>query len=328
MGEQVGAIVYATSRSNPPPSPMFLGRLAAHAAVAFTNAALGDDLERRSSRLELEVRERTRVISRALTNLGAAQASLVQAERQSALGVLVAGVSHEINNALNFIYGNLPVLARYVETYEELYRRAVDLGAAAAADVEPARAAVGRLLAATDSIGDAARRARAIVDDLRRFARHDEAERKRVDVRDGMTSTLNLLAAEMRGRVEVDRRWDARGEAVLLDCFPAALNHVFLNVLLNAAQAIDDKGKIAIELEQAAGVTVRVVITDDGRGVAASDLPRVFEPFFTTRRRAAGLGLAVSRQIVERHGGTIALQQNPTGQGTQVTITLPTAQGI
>lgn len=302
-----------------------LGRLGARAAVVFTNATLYDALERRSAGLEREVQVRTRKLADAVEQLKAAQARLVQAERQSSLGLLVAGVSHEINNALNFIFGNLPMLAKYAETYDELLRRAAAAGVAPPPELErraaAARAALGPALAA---IEDAARRARQIVDDLRRFARHDEAERKVADIREGLESTLNLLGAELRGRIRIERRYDP--DVPLVDCFPAALNHVFLNVLLNAAQAIDGEGTIRIDVRRDGGERVLVAIADSGRGVAAEDRERVFEPFFTTRKRAAGLGLAVSRQIVDRHGGRIALEGNPDGRGSVVSITLPTSR--
>jgi signal transduction histidine kinase len=324
-----GALAGSAGVSLSEPERAFLERLAAHAAVAFTNAILHQDLSRRSADLEREVAERTRVLESALEDLKAAQATLVQAEKQSALGILVAGVSHEINNALNFIYANLPVLAKYAETYTEILER----GRAVGAEIAPgllseARDSRRRMIEDVEALGGAARRGRAIVDDLRHFARHDEAERKRVDVREGLASTLNLLGPELRGRIVVERRFEA-APPLVIDCFPAALNHVFLNVLLNAVHAVAGAGSIVIDATLAAGGggddAAVITITDDGSGVPSDILPRVFEPYFSTRPRAAGLGLAVSRQIVGRHGGTISLGPAPAGRGARVTITLPAA---
>jgi signal transduction histidine kinase len=299
-----------------------LARLAARAAVAFINAALEEALARRSARLEQEVEERTRALAGAVEELKAAQARLVQAERQSSLGVLVAGVSHEINNALNFIFGNLPMMAKYVDDYADFYARAGGAGATPKAEtVRRAEEARAQLMPALQAIERSADRARAIVGDLRRFARADDAERKPTDVREGLESTLNLLGPELGGRVEIERRF---AESLpRIDGYPAALNHVFLNVLINALQAIEGTGRIIIDTRVDERGRVEVGIADTGRGVPHHERERLFDPFVTTRSRAAGLGLAVSRQIVARHGGDIRLEDSPYGPGTRVTISLP-----
>lgn len=324
-GIDVGAILAAAPRADVTLDEAArdrLSRIGGRASVAFVNACLYDDLERRAASLEREVAERTRELARAVEELKMAQASLVQAEKQSSVGLLVAGVSHEINNALNFMYGNLPTLATYAETYDELLARAESAGAALPEEVrhavERARAA---LPIAIGEATDAVRRARSIVDDLRRFARRDEAERKMTDVREGLDSTVNLLRAELGDRIAIERCYDHDVPAV--DCFPAALNHVFLNVLINAAQAIPDRGRIRIVCKRGPDGGVVVEFIDDGCGVPAADRERVFEPFVTTRPRAAGLGLAVSRQIVERHAGSITLEAGPEGRGTCVRIAIP-----
>jgi signal transduction histidine kinase len=299
-----------------------LGRIAARGSVAFTNACLTEDLDRRSATLEQAVEERTSALARAIDELKARQAALVQAEKQSSLGLLVAGVSHEINNALNFIYGNLPTLEKYARVYDDLLARARAAGAVLVADtetrVEAARQGLGTALAA---VAEAARRARQIVDDLRRFARHDEAERKAADVREGLDSTLNLLRDVLGERVRVERRY---ADVPPVECFPAALNHVFLNVLVNAAQAIDGDGQVTIDVA-ADPDAILVRVSDTGQGVPAGERERVFEAFHSTRG-AAGLGLTVSRQIVERHGGTISLASvdDRDGGGAAVTIRIPT----
>ncbi|MBI4508623.1 MAG: hypothetical protein HY698_03230 [Deltaproteobacteria bacterium] len=304
-----------------------LVRIAARAAVVLANAALYSDLERRSAELEYTVSERTSALARAVTDLKHAQASLVHAEKQSSLGLLVAGISHEINNALNFIYGNVPALSRYLEIYEDLLARATSAGAQLPSRLAtPLQVARASLPHAMSAISDAAHKAHAIIGDLRRFARRDEAERKRASVCEGLDSTLSLLRPVFHDRIRVERRYAPSTPQI--DCYPAALNHVFLNVLLNAAQAIDGEGCVSVAVEPQGEAWLAISITDTGRGVPASARDRVFEPFFTTKRRAAGLGLAVSRQVVVRHGGHIDLSPNPYGKGTVVKMMLPmTASG-
>lgn len=329
-GAVVGAIVARAPKGRRAPPGLDevgrhnLDRLGSRAAVVLTNAILHEALEQRSTGLEVEVKERTRALAGAIDDLKAAQASLVQAEKQSSLGLLVAGVSHEINNALNFIFGNLPMLAKYARTYEDLFARCAAAGATlparVAAGVAEARASIDPTIVATER---AAGLARSIVDDLRRFARHDEAERKIADVREGLESTINLLRAELRGRVAIEQH--AAPDLPHIECYPAALNHVFLNVLLNAAQAIVGQGTITVTLRHDAG-RVTIEIADDGRGLPEAVRDRAFEPFVTTRPKAAGLGLAVSRQIIDRHGGAIRIDPNPAGRGTVVTITLPASR--
>jgi signal transduction histidine kinase len=302
-----------------------LAKLGGRAAVAFINAALEQALERRSQHLEQEVEGRTRELALAVEDLKNAQAQLVQAERQSSLGVLVAGVSHEINNALNFISGNLPMMESYADDYADFYARAAASGGRPRAEVlRRAEEARQNLPITLTIVSGAAERSRGIVGDLRRFARREDGEKRAFDLREGLESTLNLLGPELATRVSVELR--------IPEClppvsgWPSALNHVFLNVLLNAAQAIPGPGSIVVDARpvgSGAAEHVEIAISDSGPGVPEADRERVFQAFYTTRPRAAGLGLAVSRQIVERHGGTIGLSADAETGGARVTITLP-----
>jgi signal transduction histidine kinase len=290
-----------------------LGRLAAQAAVAFTNAALHDRLARRAQHLQREVDERTRSLTQAISDRRAAQARLVQAERQSALGLLVAGVSHEVNNALNFIYANAPVLETYATAYDALLARA---GGEAAA-----RAAAGRLREGAGAVAEAARRTRALVEDLRRFARGD-TERQPIDLREAARAAMKLARAHARLRSDVTWRIaDAPEGAYIIDAYPAALHHALLALGLNAAQAAGEAGTIAVELAAAEG-SVRLVVVDDGPGVPAEERERVFEPFVTTRSGATGLGLTTARATAQRLGGSLVLE-GMNGRGTRAVLTLP-----
>jgi signal transduction histidine kinase len=160
------------------------------------------------------------------------------------------------------------------------------------------------------------RRTRAIVEDLRKFARPD-AERRLVRVQEGLDAALNLLRRRTDGRLNVARIYAGTPS---IDGYPGQLNQCFFNLLLNAVEAA--RSEIWIVLSQRDDAGVELVITDDGDGIAAVDYERVFQPFFTTKPRAAGLGLTVSRSIVQRHGGTLDIESSP-GQGATVRLTLP-----
>jgi signal transduction histidine kinase len=289
-----------------------LGRLGARAALAWVNARLYSEVARRSAGLEEQVGLRTAELEEALSELRNAQARLVEAERSSSLGLLVAGISHEINNALNIIHGNLPTLQRYGHLYEQLLGHA---SPAAANEVGSARALLPRAIV---ELGEATRRTRAIVDDLRRFARPD-TERRLVRVQEGLDAALNLLRRRTDGRLDIARVYAGNPS---VDGYPGQLNQCFFNLLLNAVEAANSE--IWIVLRQPDEGGVELIISDDGPGVAPDDQERIFQPFFTTKPRATGLGLAVSRSIVKRHGGTLLLSSE-LGRGATVRLVLPAA---
>jgi signal transduction histidine kinase len=286
-----------------------LRRIGQRAALAWVNARLYHEVARRSAGLEAQVQLRTSELEEALADLRNAHARLLEVERSSSLGLLVAGISHEINNALNIIHANLPTLARYAQRYDALAGDEVD-GVAAARALLPA---------ALSALGEAVRRTRAIVEDLRKFARPD-AERRLVRVQEGLDAALNLLRRRTDGRLDVARVYVGTPS---IDGYPGQLNQCFFNLLLNAVEAA--RSEIWVMLSQRADdAAVELVIEDDGEGIAEEDKERVFQPFFTTKARAAGLGLTVSRSIVSRHGGTLELQSEP-GQGACARVTLPAA---
>jgi signal transduction histidine kinase len=274
-----------------------LGRLGEAVGRAWINAALYEEVARRSAGLGEEVKRRTAELERALAELTLAQAKLAESERSSSLGLLVAGISHEINNALNFISPNLPSLARYLAEYDRVLGKP---------HVE--HATVAQLEAAV-------RRTSAIVEDLRKFARPD-AERRLFRVAEGLDAALNLLRRRTDGRLDVVRQYAGQG---LMEGYPGPLNQCFFNLLLNAVEAAE--GEICVALSESDSA-VEVVISDDGEGVPSSIAEQVFRPFFTTRPKAAGLGLTVSRAIVERHGGTLTLG-SAQGGGARVEVRLP-----
>lgn len=318
QGERLGLLFVRPPRGRrlfQPHEVRFLGDLGHEAAVALVNARLFGELERRAKGLEAQVERRTAEIARTLEDLKHAQVRLVHAERMASLGLLVAGVSHEINNALNFIYGNLGTLRKYLATLgESLTLRS--RGAARPATTERALAA---LPAMVDELEDRARRVRRTVEHLRRFARHDESERKRANLHDGLEATLQLLGPTLGDRVALERRF---GDLPEIECSPGALNQVWMALLINAAQAIPEAGRIEVR-SRLEGEDVVVEVEDSGAGMAEEVRARAFDPFFTTRpAEGSGLGLTVARSVVERHGGAIELERAAAG-GTLARVRLP-----
>ncbi len=285
-----------------------LRRIGHRAALAWVNARLYHEVARRSAGLEAQVRLRTAELEEALSELKSAQARLVEAERSSSLGLLVAGVSHEINNALNIIHANLPTLIRYSQRYDALVDDVRD---------EEVQSARTLLPYAISALADATRRTRAIVDDLRKFARPD-AERRLVRVQEGLDAALNLLRRRTDGRLDIARVYAGTPS---VDGYPGQLNQCFFNLLLNAIEAARSEVWVVLRQREESG-GMELVISDDGDGVDAADQDRIFQPFFTTKSRAAGLGLTVSRAIVQRHGGSLTLISEP-GRGATVRVTLP-----
>ena len=295
----------------------FLRALAHEAAIALENARSYEALVALNARLEERVRERTkqledanRELAEAYAELKNAEVQLVQSEKMAALGRLVAGVAHEINNPVAFISSSVAPLRRRLET--------------AAADAPPE---VAQLLADAREIvavmARGAERTAAIVKDLRNFSRLDEATRKRVDLHDGLEVSLRLLESRWRDRIEIHRDY---GTLPPVECDPGQVNQVFMNVLANACDAIPERGNLWLTT-RAEGDQVRVTIRDDGVGMAPEVVSRIFDPFFTTKEvgGGTGLGLAISQGVVAAHGGWIEVESAP-GRGATFRIILPLAQ--
>ena len=285
-----------------------LRRIGHRAALAWVNARLYHEVARRSAGLEAQVRLRTAELEEALTELKSAQARLVEAERSSSLGLLVAGVSHEINNALNIIHANLPSLIRYSQRYDAIVDDVRDDA------VQSARTLLPYAIAA---LTDATRRTRAIVEDLRKFARPD-TERRLVRVQEGLDAALNLLRRRTDGRLDVARVYSGTPS---VDGYPGQLNQCFFNLLLNAVEAARSEIWVVLRQRDDSG-GMELIISDDGEGIDGADQDRVFQPFYTTKPKAAGLGLTVSRAIVQRHGGSLTLISE-SSDGATVRVTLP-----
>jgi len=275
---------------------------------------------------------------RDLTERQRLQARIVQAEKLASLGLMSAGVAHEINNPLAYVANNLAVLERDIRGLTAL----VAAYEAAQAILESARpdlaAQVAQLAEEIDlpyvkehieqivsSTRQGVKRVADIVQNLRGFARLDQAAVGWVNLHDTITSSLEMIRGRLgRCHIVVEQQF---GDLPLVMCAPAQINQVFLNLLVNALQAIEatSKGGGRIEIRtRAAGDEVIVEVADDGRGIPAELLPRIFDPFFTTKAvgEGTGLGLSISHGIVSDHGGRIEVENTP-GQGSRFRVILP-----
>jgi signal transduction histidine kinase len=240
-----------------------------------------------------------------------AQLQLIQSEKMASLGQLVAGVAHELNTPMGAIQSN-------TQTERATFDRIRDL--LALGDVDGVSKTLG-VLQAMNGVNDAAtRRMTQIVSNLRKFAHLDESEWKTSDVREGIDETLALVEHQIRGRVTVEKDY---GEVPPVNCYAGQLNQVFMNLIVNAIQAIDGEGRIRIETRRA-GDEIIVRIEDSGSGIPEAELPRVFDPGFTTKGVGVGtgLGLSICYRIVQNHGGRLTVDSE-LGRGSVFTMSIP-----
>jgi signal transduction histidine kinase len=258
--------------------------------------------------LEHKVELRTR-------ELRDAQAQLVQSEKMAALGQLVAGIAHEVNNPLGSINSNNDLLSRAVQ---KLRRELGQSGAAHSS--APVTALLGTLEELSRVNRTAGQRIAGIVKSLKDFAKLDRAEVLQVDLRESIDTVLALLDHQLGDRLTIIKDYQPIPEVT---CQAGQLNQVFMNLLLNAVQAIEGRGTIRIRTA-AAGDRVRVEINDSGRGIAPENLGKIFSPGFTTKGVGVGtgLGLAICYQIVSSHGGEISVNSE-VGIGSTFTLSLP-----
>jgi signal transduction histidine kinase len=275
-------------------------------------------------------------LERTLVELKEAEVQLVQAERLAAVGELSAGVAHEVNNPLNFALNSLTTLRTYVDDLRNVAQRIGELDPSDPSklvsqleDLERDKSELGfdeladALSELVAIVNEGLNRTSHLVSDLRDFAAPHRGENRPIDVRPGLRSTVHLLGHKCReARAEVTMAIDQEVPTVMGDA--GALNQVFLNILKNAAEAIEGEGGAIHVAASGEDAQVVVRIRDTGPGMEAAVKERLFEPFFSTKGagKGTGLGLSMSRRIVEQHGGTIEIESQP-GEGTCVTVRLP-----
>ncbi len=252
-----------------------------------------------------------------------AQAKLVHTAKMASLGQLVAGIAHELNNPISFIYSNVSHLSDYGKRLIHLVEVAKDNPEDLEKEKEKVEFdyIVKDLPKLIQSCEEGARRTRDIVLGLRNFSRLDEAKVKEVDIHEGINSTLDLLAGEMRPRIEVNKKY---GKLPKVVCYPSQLNQVFMNIITNAIHAIKKNGEITITTAVKDKRRVEISIRDTGVGMSQDVQEKLFDPFFTTKgvNQGTGLGMSITYGIIEKHGGEISVRSK-VGQGTEFIILLP-----
>lgn len=289
--------------------------MAEHLGVALQQATLFQTLDQKNHQLEETLQE-----------LQQAQLYLIQSEKMAVLGQFVAGIAHEVNTPLGTMISNTNTLKTCLQKIEGLELPQTP-------DLAKLMGSMGGLLDLNKMAGE---RIQEIVKNLRNFARLDESEMKTVDIHEGIESTILVMSSSIPRGVSIVRNYGKDIPAI--SCYPGLLNQVFMNLLVNATHALDEKlqkEKLQEPGSDAASITINseydeqakriyVRFTDNGKGISPENLTRIFDPGFTTKGAGVGtgLGLALCYRIVEKHHGRISVEST-LGQGTSFTVSLP-----
>ncbi|ELS33360.1 MULTISPECIES: hybrid sensor histidine kinase/response regulator [Pseudanabaena] len=344
-GFELGAVDYITK---PFQQEEVIARVNLHLRLSFLNKTIAEQ----NQRLEQQVAERTAALTQALETLQRSQLQLVQSEKMSSIGQLMAGIAHEINNPLGFINGNLSLaqegftnLLDHLQLYQAEFPQANDkiLDHAESIDLDFLIADLPKL---TKSLRVGCDRIKDISNSLRIFSRSDTERRVRFRIEEGLEVTLMLLRHRLKAVDQIPEIHIVKdyGKLPEIDCYAGQLNQVFMNLLANAIDALHSSGYTAsmvkrgeakqptiwvktewIHCEPKLHDIVRIAIRDNGLGIPPHLQSKIFESLFTTKPvgKGSGLGLSISRQIVEEtHGGKLMLT-NTSSEGTEFTIEIP-----
>ena len=283
--------------------------------------------------LQREIAIKNKNLQHTLSELKNTQMMLIHSEKMNAMGQLVAGVAHEINNPVSFVASNFHSLAEMTKDLVEAFSRLEQ--EVESVQIEALTQAVSQIREEADmdyivedlddlivTSLDGLNRVKKIVNELRNFSRLDEAESKLANIREGIESSLAIAQPELKNRIAVSLDIDETLPEIL--CRPAELNQVFLNIIINAAQAIQDKGHLLIKAG-ADSDFITLEFTDDGVGMTPEVQQNIFNPFFTTKAPGSGTGLGLSiahKIITDGHHGAISVESRP-GEGTSIFIRLP-----
>ena len=309
-----------------------LASLAVERANELTsiNSDLADEIIHRVE-FQAELVQKNQEIHTINEQLEEVQNQLIQQEKLASLGQLAAGVAHEINNPVGFINSNLTMLRKYADRAMGLISTmdtciAEVAGESVQRDIAEQKKAFkykslqNNMTAVIDESMEGVNRVKQIVQDLKDFSRIDEAEWQSADIHAGIDSTLNIVWNEVKYKAQVHRDY---GELPDIECVPSQINQVIMNLLVNAAHAMESSGNIYVRTS-AQQDTVTIVVEDDGCGIPEEVISKIFDPFFTTKEvgMGTGLGLSLSYGIVKKHNGELSVQSEP-GKGTTFTIVLP-----
>lgn len=280
-------------------------------------------LSRRTFESQKALQEKVKELEVANSEIKDTQTRLVHAAKMASLGQLVAGIAHELNNPIGFIFSNMAHLREYSQKLlnlidvatkhpENLEREKKE------ADLDYIEKDLPKLIASCE---DGARRTKDIVLGLRNFSRLEEAQIKEIDIHEGLSDTLDLLRGELKNRIQVHKEF---GQLPKVRVYASEINQVFMNILSNAAQAIDGNGDIYVKTRTLSKDRIEVSIRDSGKGMSKETMEKIFDPFFTTKTlgQGTGLGLSISYGVVEKHGGEIQVDSEP-GKGTEFRVILP-----
>lgn len=298
--------------------------------VASYNS-MADALQGLYSSLEHKVQDRTRQLEEAYAELQNTQAMMVHSEKMKSLGELVAGIMHEINNPINFIYGNLSHLDNYssdlIGIIEKYAKYESDFAPEHKSDIEKHKKEIDYEFLKTDlpdlirSCKEGTERTKNIILDLKNFSRLEEIALTDVDLPKEIDTTLNILHNKFKNRIEVHKEYQEN--LPKLEAFGGQINQVFMNILDNACYAIKDKGDVWIRIKTL-DKNVIIEFEDNGSGMDQVTLAKIFNPFFTTKPvgQGTGMGMAISYKVIKNHEGAINVESE-LNKGTKFTITLP-----
>ncbi|MEH2014003.1 ATP-binding protein [Nostoc sp.] len=337
----LGAIAIGTSKTDSYKAEhlKLVSIFASQSAIAIDKAVLYEQ----STQAAIQAKAQTQRLQQALHELQLAQTQLIQSEKMSSLGQLIAGVAHEINNPVNFICGNLRYVAEYAQDLLHLLEKYQKFLPIAPPELESELDNIDLEFIMQDlpkllnSMKLGTSRIVEIVQSLKNFSRHDEAEMKAVNIHDGIDGTLMILHHRLkadvhRPAIEIVKDY---AKLPLIECYPGQLNQVFMNVLANAIDALEEgmgneeisppTAQITIRTAVLDHHSVVIRIADNGPGMKEEIIHRIYDPFFTTKDvgKGTGLGMAISYQIVvDKHGGILKCRSQP-GEGTEFWIQIP-----
>ncbi len=279
-----------------------------------------DQQRRRQKELKQRVEERTR-------ELKETQVQLIQQGKMASLGEMAAGLAHEMNNPANYIYGNIDFLQKFIKDIESVLAEYMKLDLPEDHKIKKIREELDidkkleELGGLVKYVKEGATRISDIVRDLRFFVGKDEPELQKIDIHKNIETTLNLLHNKTKDRIKIRKEF---GNIPEIKGSSSQLNQVFMNILSNAADAIPEEGIITIETKMKDNNNLIIKISDTGEGISLENQTRIFDPFFTTRTKeqGMGLGLSISKKVIEKHNGTIEVDSH-VGEGTTFTVTLP-----